>query len=148
MKFISHRGNLNGKDLSKENNPEQIDYCISLGFDVEIDIRFMNDRFYLGHDEAQYEISFQWIIDRQEKLWIHCKNLDSLVRLRNLAYINCFWHQEDDFTLTSQGFIWTYPKKELTIDSIAVLPECYLHINNIKQLKCYGICSDFIKEYI
>ena len=34
-----------------------------------------------------------------------------------------FEHQEDDVTLTSEGYIWTYPNKQLTDNSIAVLPE-------------------------
>jgi hypothetical protein len=24
-----------------------------------------------------------------------------------------FWHQEDDYTITSKGFIWVYPGKPL-----------------------------------
>ena len=57
--------------------------------------------------------------------------------------IHCFWHQEDDFTLTSRGFIWTYPGKELTLKSICVLPEST--DNEIGE--CFGICSDVIKKY-
>ena len=26
--------------------------------------------------------------------------------------LNYFWHQTDDFTLTSHGYIWTYPGKK------------------------------------
>lgn len=33
---------------------------------------------------------------------------------------NCFWHQEDDYALTSSGYIWTYPDKLLTDKSIIV----------------------------
>jgi hypothetical protein len=32
--------------------------------------------------------------------------------------IHCFWHQKDDFTITSQGFIWTYPGKPVCKNSI------------------------------
>ena len=28
--------------------------------------------------------------------------------------IHCFRHQEDDVTLTSRGYMWTYPGKPLT----------------------------------
>lgn len=146
MKFISHRGNLKGKFLKNENLPEQIDYCISIGFDVEIDIRFISNNFYLGHDEPQDKISLKWIKDRKNKLWIHCKDLESLKNLNKYKNINYFWHQEDDFTLTSHNFIWTYPGKQLTKNSIAVLPELYYNIIDIKKLNCYGICSDFIGE--
>ena len=62
--------------------------------------------------------------------------------------IHSFWHQEDDVTLTSRNFIWTHPGKQLTENSIAVLPELN-NDNSITMLpkKLFGICSDFIKEY-
>ena len=57
--------------------------------------------------------------------------------------IHCFWHQEDDVTLTSKGFMWTYPGKPLTDKSICVLPEK----NNQIPKKALGICSDCIVNY-
>jgi|TARA_B100000959_G_C14826137_1_gene559891 hypothetical protein len=57
--------------------------------------------------------------------------------------IHCFWHQKDDVTLTSKGYMWTYPGKLLTDNSITVLPE----INNDIPKKCLGICSDYIVNY-
>ena len=56
---------------------------------------------------------------------------------------NYFWHQKDDVTLTSQGYIWAYPGKQPLKNSIAVLPE----INKDDISKCSGICSDYIKDY-
>ena len=58
--------------------------------------------------------------------------------------IHCFWHQNDDYTLTSQGLIWTYPKKLLYLNSICVLPELG-YKGDIN--KCYGICSDYIERH-
>ena len=61
---------------------------------------------------------------------------------------NHFWHQEDDFTLTSRGVIWTYPNKELTPKSICVLPERN-NDNSLTMLpkELLGICSDYIVNY-
>ena len=56
--------------------------------------------------------------------------------------IHCFWHQEDDVTLTSEGYMWTYPGKELTTNSIAVLPEEEI------EVEVAGICSDYIVRLI
>ena len=50
MKFISHRGNLNGPIEEYENHPEYILEALKKGFNVEIDVRVKNDTFYLGHD--------------------------------------------------------------------------------------------------
>jgi hypothetical protein len=58
--------------------------------------------------------------------------------------LNFFWHQEDYFTLTSHGYIWTYPGNLLTKNSISVLPEWQdPELKNL-DLNCYGICSDYI----
>ena len=54
-----------------------------------------------------------------------------------------FWHQEDDYTITSKGYIWTYPSKKLLPNSICVLPEKASY----KSFNCLGICSDFIEKY-
>lgn len=145
MILISHRGNLNGRLESSENQPDYIDLALSNGFDVEIDVWFKNGIIWLGHDKPQYAIEIKWILNRNKNLWIHCKNIEAILYFKELEYdINYFWHQEDDLTLTSMGFLWTYPGKKLTKYSIAVMPE-------IKQFDdigiSYGICSDYIERY-
>ncbi|BCV08247.1 MAG: hypothetical protein CM15mL5_0060 [uncultured marine virus] len=53
MKIICHRANLNGSESWLENKPEQIDRCINLGYDVEVDERYdpLTQVFWLGHDK-------------------------------------------------------------------------------------------------
>ena len=62
MILISHRGNIDGKVIDYENNPDYIDKAIFLGYDVEIDLRFFNNNYYLGHDECQYKIDMKWLL--------------------------------------------------------------------------------------
>jgi hypothetical protein len=50
MILISHRGNINGKQPSKENHPLYIFEAIKQGFQVEIDVWFIDGKFKLGHD--------------------------------------------------------------------------------------------------
>ena len=52
-RFISHRGNIDGRDPEKENTEEYIDTARMLGFDVEIDVWKIADSLYLGHDYPQ-----------------------------------------------------------------------------------------------
>jgi hypothetical protein len=40
MYLISHRGNINGIQKSKENDPNYINKAIESGFDVEVDVRY------------------------------------------------------------------------------------------------------------
>ena len=144
MVLISHRGNTEGPHKD-ENNPQHIDNTLKLGFDVEIDIWYLREKIYLGHNKPQYLIDLKWIEDRVSRVWVHCKNIDSLMYLKNCGVdVRYFWHQNDDVTLTSNGLFWTYPGKKLTKNSIACMPE-------LKQFKnigiSYGICSDYITKY-
>ena len=131
---------MDGKYVEFENNPIQIDRALKNGFDVEIDVWYKDNEWYLGHDEPQYKVNLKYL--KNDKFWCHSKNIDALhMMLEN--NIHCFWHQEDDVTLTSKGYMWTYPGKKLTENSICVLPEK----NNEFPKKCLGICSDFIVNY-
>tara|TARA_B100000989_G_scaffold298905_1_gene290909 strand:- start:6970 stop:7395 length:426 start_codon:yes stop_codon:yes gene_type:complete len=140
MYLISHRGNLDGPNFKDENKPEYILEALSKGYNVEIDVRIYKDKFYLGHDEPQYKIEKNFL--NNNKLWCHAKDILALEKLKKLNAI-CFWHENDDYTLTSNGFIWAYPGKKLIKNSICVLPERGYY----KKFNCAGICSDFIQKY-
>lgn len=144
MILISHRGNLTGPNPDRENSQLYIQEALDKEFDVEIDVWVIDDIIYMGHDKPQYGVDFRWIRDRVNKLWVHCKNVESVVYFKECGYdVNYFWHQEDTLTLTSQNHIWVYPGKQPIKNSIAVMPE----INNDDITKCLGICSDIIEKY-
>jgi hypothetical protein len=142
MILISHRGNINGPNPLEENKPSYIDGALLKGFQVEIDIWKINSKLFLGHDEPQYEINTTWLEDRKNFLWIHTKNIFSLLELQKTNY-NYFWHENDTVTLTSKKYIWAYPGKQKIENSIAVMPE--IHNDDIND--CIGICSDYIYNY-
>jgi hypothetical protein len=147
MILISHRGNINGKIVERENQPEYIDEAISLGYDVEIDIWGIDGELFLGHDEPQYPTDFDWLKERSSNLWIHCKNIDALLYFTDIDYslelFNYFWHETDTVTLTSENWIWAFPGKQPINGSIAVLPEIY----NDDVSDAAGVCSDYIEKY-
>ena len=142
MILISNRGNINGPIPESENNPKYIDNTICLGYEVEIDMWWVNNKIYLGHDKPQYEVSDEWLSKRIHKLWIHCKNTELLNWIKNTSF-HYFWHENDTITLTSKNYIWVYPGKQPIIGSIAVMPELY----NDDTTQCVGICSDYIQKY-
>ena len=84
-------------------------------------------------------MNYKYLEDK--KLWCHAKNIDALLAL---SKIDCkyFWHQNDDVTITSNGFL-DFSGKQLTENSICVLPE----ISKTKVINCAGVCSDFIEKY-
>jgi len=148
MKLISHRGNIIGRNKFMENKPTYIDLAIYNGFDVEVDVWFKDNILYLGHDNPQYKVPGMWLISRKDKLWIHCKNIKAVSYISSMeSDVKYFWHQEDDVSLVSNGYLWTYPGKQLTPMSIAVLPET-VNYSKLELSNCYGICSDNIHNYI
>ena len=139
---ISHRGNISGPKPESENDPVNLVAAISQGFDVEVDIWMDDDGVYLGHDGPQYQIDETFIEDIKEHAWFHCKNIEALGYFtNNMPDARFFWHQNDDYTLTSNGYIWTYPGKTVTNKSIIVLQE-KMDLDIFKD--AYGVCSDYL----
>lgn len=152
MILISHRGNITGPNPSLENSPYYIDKAILAGFDVEVDVWVLEDQIILGHDSPQYKVDLEWLKMRVENLWIHCKNLESMIYFSKYDTIfgtkaqsfNFFWHENDKVTLTSKGVIWAYPGNQPISGSIAVMPE--IHDDDLTD--CMGICSDYVTDYL
>lgn len=148
MRVISHRGNLFGPDLENENHPDQVLKVLKMGFDCEIDVWREDGEFYLGHNEPKYLIDGKFLHSPQ--LWVHAKNLNALNNIPfskrrdgslSANYVRFFWHQTDDFTLTSDGLIWTFPNKEVCGKSIIVDNDKNWREKNYS---CYGVCTDWV----
>ena len=145
MILIAHRGNIDGPNIKLENHPDHITKALHIGFNSEVDVRYLNGEFFLGHDEAQYKVSLKWLLEYGSKLWIHCKTIETVFQLNSYSDLNYFFHESDSVTLTSKNFLWTYPGKLLTSKSIDVMPETLVADikNYIPSKSCYGICSDY-----
>ena len=142
MKLIAHRGNVNGPDPLTENTPEKIESAIAAGYDVEIDIWYDEEgKLWLGHDEPTYEITWWWLAGKQEYLWIHCKDFRTFHEFsHNTSGYNYFFHQGDDYTLTSKEYIWSSPGKSYTPNTIRMVDTK----EDTKEYDCYAICSDYV----
>lgn len=142
MIVYSHRGNLKGPNSKFENHPDYIDDALNEGFKVEIDLRNYNNKFYLGHDKAQYEIKLDWLQKRKNNLLIHFKDL---IAVFNSNEFHFFCHAQDDFALTSQLKIWIH-KRDLLINSSNII----VPLMNKDQIDKYfnkksifSVCTDF-----
>ena len=140
---ISHRGNLRGPQPEQENKPDYIDAAINELYEVEVDIRYIEGNFYLGHDNPEYFVDLHWIKERSDFLIFHCKNLPALYLLKDQHH--CFWHENDCYTLTTNKKIWTYPGQYVGPDCIIVdlEPPTKEKMEAWKTQGCYGICSDY-----
>jgi hypothetical protein len=145
MRYIAHRGNVDGIDLERENRPEYIDTAISLGYDVEIDLRTKGRSLYLGHDDPQYPVSLDWLLDRRNNLWIHAKDYESLKTLSrtNLQY---FYHTSESYTLTSNGYIWSHDFAN-KMNNMCIVPLLSKEeVEEYDQTEFFAVCSDFILD--
>lgn len=163
MILIAHRGNIYGPNPARENSPDYIDEALDKGYDVEIDLRYnteidKNHYLYLGHDTEQYPIDANWLLERASSLWVHCKNMLALTYM-NSAWINSglthkppmnyFWHQEDDYTITSDGYIWAYPGKKMPVraSTVMVMPEPFWSVREMIDMDPFAICTDYCRNY-
>lgn len=147
MYLIAHRGNIFGPCPADENKPEYIQNAINMGFACEIDVWYLNDRLYLGHDEPQYEIEKSFLIDLKQYLWVHCKNMQAIKLMLDLQ-MNCFFHDKDTYTITSRHHIWGNIDSPIEKGMICVMPEKYTKEVSYNELMlCSGICSDYVYKY-
>lgn len=139
MRVIAHRGNVNGAKPSLENQRHYIDRALKEGHDAEIDVWKIGDKFFLGHDRPDLEVPMLWIADRKDNLWIHCKNLAALIHFTNTNF-NAFWHENDRFTMTTKGWIWTNIGEPVCKNSVVVA----LDLKDLTQVTGneYAICTD------
>ena len=90
MIYIAHRGLFNGPDVNLENRPQQIELALSEGYHCEVDVWYVDDKWFLGHDFPDYKISYEFL--EQPNLWLHAKNLDALYVMGADKKLNFFLH--------------------------------------------------------
>ncbi len=146
MIYISHRGNLNGPDPKNENTLKSIEECINKGFQVEVDVWFENNYFYLGHDSPNIKLNSE--LFKNDNIWFHLKNTNAMQEINKYSPKNFFWHENDICTLTSSGKIWLFPKNYINSPkAIFVLPELSKNKMEFNKYECFGICTDFVNFY-
>lgn len=150
MIYISHRGNIAGPIISRENSPDYIDEAISLGYDVEIDLRMKDNKPHLGHDHADHQIDFDWLNARKESLWIHVKEYEALKWIRKFSPSSTYFcHESDRFTLTSNGYVWSHDLLN-DMSDFCIVP--LLDLKSIetydRQANFFAVCTDYVSDCI
>ena len=147
MLYIAHRGNLAGPIPDQENRPEYIDQAIAAGYDVEIDLRTKEQKLFLGHDSPDHEISLNWLEKRKKNLWIHIKDYGALVAVMDTDLMY-FCHEQDKYTLTSNGYIWSHDLNNQMNDRCIVPLLSSEQVENYKQTNFYAVCTDYVLESV
>ena len=146
-RVISHRGHLAGPDPVLANNPKHIEEVLwEHEFDAEVDVWKVGDQWWLGHVEPINLISVDWLYEQDESdgLWIHCKNREALMALSTTG-LRFFWHENDQFALTSQGDIWNHVHNKQEIKTSRSVISRFDVEQKLKSLDafCGGICTDY-----
>jgi hypothetical protein len=142
--LIAHRGNVWGPDANMENHPFYVSAAISMGFHAEVDLWVTDDGIWFGHDAPVWDIQDEsFLLTYKNELWIHCKTLRSLEFCLDRKHdLNFFWHEGDDYTLTSQGIAWTFPGRIVPTGGVLVDKG----LKHIPHGDFKYICSDWVGE--
>lgn len=158
--IISHRGNLDGPNPTRENKIDYVLESLEVCLFTEIDIWKFGEYIFMSHDRPQSTSEYQpgvepFLYENRDRLVIHCKNilaLQMMAGLRNSHIYNFFWHENDAYTITNKGWIWAYPDKQIISTrvsqaqpfTVAVLPE----LNDTNTDNFFAICTDSVKTYM
>jgi len=142
MMLIAHRGNMFGATRF-ENEPFYLIKTIEAGCMVEADVRGKDGRLHFGHDEMQYDMPADYFDKYGQMTIFHAKNQEAMDILMDLR-AHWFFHDKDDYTLTSFGYVWVYPGKPMdnSVRYIYVNPSaCEVPVG---LHKIAGVCSDYV----
>lgn len=140
MILIAHRGNYCGRNILRENTLSYLQEALDAGYNVEIDVRWIDGEWRLGHDAPTEIFPYQFMED--SRVWVHAKTFNTYLELYNNPKVHTFWHDEDEFVFTSKNIKWA-SAGVITMDGIMVMPEYVKHTWDYITLNPpLGVCSD------
>lgn len=148
MRYIAHRGNIDGRNAGKENSPDYILQALNRGFDVEVDVWLYQETtkeepaYYFGHDQPEYRVQIPAVFLENPLVWFHAKTIQTFYALMRNSVTAFYIDGDHACALTTRGHIWTTPGNVLTPRSIAVMPEYSPNWRTADLRQVYGICSD------
>jgi hypothetical protein len=148
MRLISHRGNLDGPEPDKENRPEFIQAAIDKGYDVEVDVRLIDGKLFLGHDKPDHAICIEWLLERKDRLWVHAKNFQAMDLLIEHGF-QIFCHQADRHAVIGNTrYLWSCDLSEANERSvIPLISSDEVDGNKGLDMRFHGVCSDYIRRF-
>lgn len=96
----------------------------------------------MGHDSPDYEINLDWLCERSNFLWVHCKDFDSLSMLVDKD-LRVFFHEKESYSIINNKLIWAHDLSDVNAKCIIPL----LTEDQVKSwnpIPVFGICSDFV----
>ena len=148
MTFYAHRGNLEGPQPKFENDPDYVQSAIDAGVGVEVDLRVISGKLFLGHDYPAHMVSPEWLEERADQLLVHAKNLPAAVYLVGTT-LHWFTHSQDAYSLTSSGKLWVHHLEAFRTENSSHYIIPLITRNLIDLSDKFGeasICSDYFQN--
>lgn len=150
MILISHRGNILGKALDRENTVDYIVECLRKGFSVEVDVHRLDNEFLcLGHDAPNLDQIIDESFLEDPRIFVHCKNEDAFEYLSKNPNIQCFFQDDENEVFVENGssrsLIWNHSEnKTVSKNRILVFLGTYEEFKEVYKtgIVPYGICTD------
>ncbi len=150
VKYYAHRGNTEGRDESRENDPSYLLEALAGGFEVEADVWYDEETvsFWFGYEEPMYEFPLSLV--SHPRVLVRAMDIVSLNKLMSLPVgirPHVYYHKSDDDTLTSEGKIWSNCQGTESDGfegdaSIAAMNEFEGNLAILQRGVAHGICSD------
>lgn len=160
MRIISHRGNLTGPQGRADGLA--MARALGLGFDVEVDVRALGGKIWLGHDDPTDPLpEFMLSNENISRVWYHAKDFRVMSLLPRAAI--AFSHDADDFATVNcdRRLIWVHPKLNSRLVSMIAagqLSPCDCVIldvvgyarpdpDHVISNGYYGVCTDWVLDW-
>ena len=59
--------------------------------------------------------------------------------------VHCFWHENDQRVLTSKGYVWTYPYKQIIDNAVVVILDKELDYDYVSR--AIAVCGDYVQSW-
>ena len=145
MRFIAHRGNVDGPEPARENAPDYLEAALRRGFEVETDVVHADGGFWLGHDGPRHRVELGFLLNR--RVWSHCKTPATLAELAKYKDCNAFFQAEDAVALTTRGDWWVHSACDL--DGTRAVRTVIGFEPGLVAARptLLGLCSDYVALY-
>lgn len=147
MIFIAHRGNTEGPS-ALENTARHIEAALDQGFDVEVDVRYIDGAYCLGHDYVTQQVPLNFLA--RKGVWVHAKDPDTFEHLASLgahgvySIIHTFYQRDDAISLTTRGYYWTHINNPVSSKHSIIMPT---GTGSKIDTLCHGVCTDYAKAF-
>jgi 3-deoxy-D-manno-octulosonate 8-phosphate phosphatase (KDO 8-P phosphatase) len=125
-----------------ENSPGYI-LNAAKNFSVEIDVWYIDNKYFLGHDKPQYEVDKFFLF--KERFLIHAKSMETFFELSKYSQIETFFQSQDDISMTTKNRIVIHGRNETIIDDHR--SNIWVDLDGMTRIHELGVKNNLLTDY-